>query len=372
MISIKSIRTIIGLFIVAVVASISVSAQRGTTTASDYVISAKAGGVNYIEGSVARLPLGGSGQRIGQGESVEVGDRISTAADGRAEVLLNPGSFLRVGGNTAFEFRSTDLENVIVLLDRGSAMVELLATRDFKATFVTPKGRIVLVDSGIYRINVADNGDAELLVWDGLAEIGKNRLQVKKNRGVTIGATISPIEKFDRDDEKDALAIWSKDRGKLIARSTAKLKDKALRDTLVNAFNGGRWGMRDAFGLWVYNRRLGYSCFLPFGSGWYSPYGYMFGNSIWWYNLPTVIYYTPVVPDIYGTKRRPNTAPSEIGGGGGGGIPPYVKLDNSIRQSQPIRSPYDPTTDRGGSYTPAPVFLPAPAPSSDTGAKTRP
>ncbi|HMT08565.1 MAG TPA: FecR family protein [Pyrinomonadaceae bacterium] len=369
----KMIRSTVG-FGFLLVLSVSAFAQQRTSAVSDYLISANAGGVNYIEGSVAKGRSDTTRQRIGRGDSIEVHERVSTDTDGRAEVLLNPGSFLRVGGNTEFEFRSTDLENVIVMLKRGSAMVELLATRDFKATFVTPKGRVVLVETGIYRINVADNGEAELFVWEGLAEVGSSRVQVKKNRGVTFGATISPVEKFDRDDEKDALAVWSKERGKLVARSTAKLKDKALRDSLINGFNAGRWGMRDAFGLWVYNRRLGYSCFLPFGAGWYSPYGFGFGNSIWWYNLPTIIYYQPPVPDIYGTKRRPNTAASEQGPGFGGGAPPYVKLDNSIRQSSPIRSGYDPTTDRGGSYTPsAPVYIPPPPPPpSDTGAKTRP
>lgn len=349
-------------------------AQNASTLADNYVISAKAGGVNFIEGAVAKMPPGSAGRRIGRGEIVEVGDRISTAVDGRAEILLNPGSFMRIGGNTAFEFKSTDLENVVIMLDRGSAMFELLATRDFRATIITPKGRVVLIDSGIYRFNVAENGDAEVLVWDGLAEVGRSRIQVKKNRGVTIGATISEIEKFDKDDERDELAVWSKERGKLIARSTAKLKDRALRDSLVNAFNGGHWGMRDAFGLWVFDRRLGYSCFLPFGAGWYSPYGYMFGHSIWWYQLPTIIYYQPIPQDPYGTKRRPNSSAVNEPMSGGGGAPPYVKLDQSIRQSQPIRSPYDPTTDRGGAVysSPAPVFVPAPAPSSDTGAKTRP
>lgn len=364
----KLFRTLSGFAFVAV-AALAVSAQ---ISADSYVISAKAGGINYIEGSVAKMPLGGVGRRIGRGDSIEVGDRISTAEDGRAEVLLNPGSFLRIGGNTAFEFNSTDLENLVITLDRGSAMFEMLATRDFMATVLTPKGRILLVNSGIYRIDVAENGVAELFVWEGLAEVGKSRLPVKKNRSVTIGATVSGIEKFNRDDEKDALAVWSKERGKLIARSTAKLKDRALRDSLVTAFNGGRWGMRDAFGLWIYNRNLGYSSFLPFGAGWYSPYGHMFGCSIWWYNLPPVIYYTPIQQDPYGTKRRPATSSIESGSGGGG-IPPYVKLDTTIRQSQPIRQPYDPTGDRSGSgYTPAPVFIPAPAPTSDTGSRPRP
>lgn len=365
----KIIRTTIGFgFVLA--CSLAIAAQQKALVSNDYIVSAKAGGVNYIEGTVAKKPMDGVGQRIGRGETIDVGDRVSTDAAGRAEILLNPGSFLRIGGNTAFEFKSTDLENTVIMLDRGSAMVELLATRDFKATIITPKGRLMLVATGIYRIDVAENGDAKLFVWDGLAEVGRNRLQVKKNRSVTIGATISPVEKFDRDDEKDALAVWSKDRGKLVARSTAKLKDRALRETLANGFSAGSWGMRDAFGLWVFNRKLGYSCFLPFGYGWYSPYGYGFGHSIWWYNLP-VVYYPQPTPDIYGTKRRPNTAASEQGAGGG--APPYVKLDNSIRQSQPIRSTYDPTTDRSGAgYSPTPIYIPPPPPPSATGVKTRP
>jgi len=360
----------INAFVLVAVGTLSIAAQ---SVADNYVISAKAGGINYIEGTVVRNVLGAE-QQIGRGQSVEVGDRVSTSNDGKAEVLLNPGSFLRIGGNTSFGFRSTDLENVIVRLDRGSAMVELLATRDFKATFVTPKTQIALVSSGIYSINVSENGETELLVWDGLAEVGRARLQVKKNRGVTLGKTVSAVEKFDRDDEKDSLAVWSKERGKLVAKSTSKLKDRALRESLMAGFNSRRWGIRDAFGLWVYNRRLGYSCFLPFGSGWYSPYGYDFGASIWWYNLPIVVFQQPPTPNIYGTKPRPNTAASEAGFGAAD-PPPFVKLGSTIKQSSPNGSPYDPTTDRSGSgYSSTPIYIPPPPPPppSDTGAKTRP
>jgi hypothetical protein len=63
-----------------------------------YIVSARAGGVNYVEGTVAVIRKSGRSGLLLKGDTLEVGDRVSTGANGKAEILLNPGSFLRLGG----------------------------------------------------------------------------------------------------------------------------------------------------------------------------------------------------------------------------------------------------------------------------------
>ncbi len=351
--------------------------NRGVVSAAGdkYVISANAGGVNFLEGTVTVARTEGRSGALLKGDQIEVGDKVSTGANGKVEILMNPGSYVRLGANTTFEFKTTTLDDLKLKLDSGSAMFEVFATNEFKVAVQLPKGRVALVDTGIYRIDIQSNGVATVSVWDGVAELTGTTL--KKGRAATIGEGTLAIAKFDRDDKEDALALWSKQRGKSLAKATASLKNQQVRDSLINSYNGGRWGMYDAFGLWIYNAQFGGHCFLPFGRGWYSPYGYWYGNNIWWYNLPTVIYYPPTpTPSIFGTKTRSRSEDvvGGSGGGNGGGIvtPPFVRVQEGVKMNDPIREPADVNnnTDRGPVFVQSspPIIVAAP---SQTGSKTR-
>ena len=59
-----------------------------------------------------------------------------------------------------------------------------------------------------------------------------------------------------------------------------------MRTAVMQGFLGRQWNFMSSFGLWIYNPRFGGYCFLPFGSGWNSRYGFgygsgMDGGSIW-------------------------------------------------------------------------------------------
>ncbi len=286
--------------------AISVSAQRDTISAAagdKYVISAKAGGVNFVSGTVGVVREGGSGYLL-KGDALDIGDRVSTGQDGKAEILMNPGSYLRLGPNSAFEFKTTDLDDLQIRLDAGSAIFEVFATPDFVVTVNTPKTKLSLIDSGIYRIDVAADGIGTVSVWKGKAQIGDDAAAiVKSGREATVTGGEVAITKFDRGD-KDEFETWSKDRAKELAKVTARLPRTNMRTALMRSFLGRQWNMYDSFGLWVYNPSCRCSCFLPFGWGWGSPYGYGFGNSIGYYNLPVVVYYPPVQPGSNGTVRE--------------------------------------------------------------------
>ena len=374
--TIKSIRFAFCIAMTMCLGTVLIAQDRRVLSAAGdkYVISANAGGVNFTEGAVTVIRKEGRSGVLLKGDQIEIGDRVSTGAEGKVEILLNPGSYVRLGSNSAFEFKTTSLDDLKLLVDSGSAMFEVFATNEFKVTVFTPKGQVTLVDTGIYRVDVSSSGIAKVSVWDGFAELSDGSSRVKKGRAVTVGNGAPSIAKFDRD-EMDSLAIWSKERGKMLSKATASLKNRVVRDSLINAYNGGRWGMFDAFGLWIYSSQFGGHCFLPFGRGWYSPYGYWFGNNIWWYDLPTVIYYPPTpTPSIFGTKNR--SREDEIGGGGGGGnsLPPFVRVQEGIKTNNPVREPAE--INNNNNIDRSPVFFPSTpsvvvAAPSPTGTKTR-
>jgi len=297
---------IVGLFTLAMMNAAVVFAQDETirSAAGDkYVISAKAGGVNYVEGTVGVVRKAGKSGYLLKGDTLRIGDRVSTGANGKAEILLNPGSYLRLGGSSAFEFVTTSLEDLQIRLDSGSAILEVFADNDFRVTLRSPKSEFSLIESGIYRLDVAANGGGKLEVWKGRAEVGDTT--AKGGRIVTAFASNVTVEKFDRD-QKDELEIWSKARAKELAKASETLQRRQLRTSLMRSFLGGRWNMYNSFGLWVYDASFGRYCFLPFGYGWNSPYGYGFGHNIWTYQLPPVVYYPPTTG---GTTPSPGPGP---------------------------------------------------------------
>lgn len=288
----KSFRVMLVALIGLIAASAAVAQDRGvgSSVADKYIISAKAGGVNHREGTVSIIRSNGTSGTLLKGDRIEIGDQVSTGVDGRAEILLNPGSYIRLAGNSSFEFGSTDLEDLQIRLEAGSAMFEVFATNEFRVSVFTPKGKVALVDSGVYRIDISGDGTGKVSVTEGTAEVGSTI--IKKGRTGTIGSGSVIVAKFDRG-KRDEIAEWSRSRAKELAKMTSSLRNESVSRSLLNSFNRGGWGIYDSFGLWVYNPFLRSHCFLPFGGGWYSPYGYGYRAGIDWYNLPTRVVRVP-------------------------------------------------------------------------------
>src|SRR5215831_16822537 len=79
-----------------------------------FIISAKAGLVNAVEGSA----------NVRIQEQVPAGQPIQTSDNGRVEILLNPGSFLRLGENSVAVLDSVELTNINIRILSGSAIIE--------------------------------------------------------------------------------------------------------------------------------------------------------------------------------------------------------------------------------------------------------
>lgn len=335
------------------------SAQDKKPAAADkYVISAKAGGVNFVEGSTTVERKNGKSGLLVKGDNLEVGDRVSTAADGKTEILLNPGSYLRVGGDSAFEFAATSLDDLKINLTRGSAIFEVFADEEFRVAVATPKSDFHLIRSGIYRVDVDADGKGSIEVWKGRAQVGESEDNiVKSGREANLENGTLAVAKFDRDN-KDEFELWSRGRAKELAKVVSRLQRRTLRTALMNSYMGRGWNMYDSFGLWVYDPFGRNYCFLPFGWGWRSPYGYGFGGYIGGYNLPPVVYNPPVrsggTTPTGGTQTPTGSAPGRVGKPG---APP---TEDSPRRSEQRREvpAFIRVQGSGGTGGGTPVFVP--------------
>lgn len=269
-----------------------------TAAAGDkYVISAEAGNVNFIEGKAEVKSLDGRNALLLKGDRLKIGEVVSTQPNARVEILLNPGSYVRMGGNSEFAFEDTDLDNLKLELRKGSAVFEVYADEEYPVMVKTPKNSFAFIDSGVFRVDVNADGVGTLEVWKGKAAVGNaDGETVKGGRTATITPNGATVAKFDRD-EKDPLDQWSKDRSKALSKMTSKLK-KELRGPLLSSFgrSGYGWNVYDSYGLWIYDPMFGGHCFLPFGYGWSTPYGYYLRRSLWYYNMPWYVFNPPVQP----------------------------------------------------------------------------
>jgi hypothetical protein len=169
---------------------------------------ARPGTVNYVEGRVLLDGQPLSAQSIGSAE-LNSGQVLDTQ-QGKAEILLTPGVFLRIGGDSEVRMENPGLRNTSVALTRGEALVEATMLLNDNNIQIADAGTQTTIEkNGLYRL-IAGAGRA-LSVIDGKASVvrGDRRIEVKKGRQLLLAdANVKP-RKFDKASEDDLYA-WSK------------------------------------------------------------------------------------------------------------------------------------------------------------------
>jgi len=175
---------------------------------AQYIISAKAGTVHFITGGVFidGKPVDWTPVRFPQ---LDPG-QVLTTGNGRAEILLGPGTFLRLAPHGALRMLDISLENAQVEIQQGSALVEVVEI---------PKGSEVHVVLGPARtgfrgigLHSFDAASHQIRVFGGNAEVvaGDQRAEAGRGAAVHLGQTIS-VSKFN-PRRKDDLLVWSANR----------------------------------------------------------------------------------------------------------------------------------------------------------------
>jgi hypothetical protein len=202
---------------------------------------------------------------------LNAGDVLSTG-DGRAEILLTPGVYMRVGKNSAVRMVTPELTNTRVEVLQGQAMVEADFLHPEDRILVSERGATAAIEKkGVYDFN-AQTGDVK--VYDGKAELtqGDQHIDLKKGRETILTASLK-AQKFDRDASlaADPLYNWSKLRSEYLADATAS----TARTYIVE---GGGW-----YGPgWYWNPWWGMYSFVP-GGFFYTPFGFGLYSPVYFY-----------------------------------------------------------------------------------------
>ena len=308
---------------------------------SQYVVSAKAGVINVVEGDVS-FERDGKEDMLLTSDVLRTGDVVRTGRDGRAEILLNPGSYFRLSANSEFTFSDTRLHNLGLKLSKGSAIIE--ASMIVEAiTVITPQGEFPLLDAGLYRFNVGANGSSEIIARKG--KVRASGVTVKEGKKTVIGAGAPVITSFDKKSEDD-FDLWSKERARIIVAANNKMSNRALRRNSSLSLSGNSW---------IFNPFVGTYTYLPGYWGIYSPYGYGYN---------TCNPYSRYNPCPQGDCRGYGGRGGSTGGSGSGNTGGYTGGSGSTGNSSGGSSIGSGGSDRGLSSPPV-------APPSNTRGRVR-
>src|ERR1044072_9054114 len=199
-----------------------------------FVISAKAGGINAITGQARIYSRGiADWQQLMITDDLNAGDRVRTAYDGRVEILLNPGSYLRVGGDSEVELSNNALDNLEVRLIRGTAIVEATGADgiDLNINISTPHTKLAIVRQGLYRLKVVPNDATELIVRKGRVILSDDsHTKVKGGNKVVFSATNVSVAKLTKDEKKvqEDVENWSKQRAETLAKANRRINNSMI------------------------------------------------------------------------------------------------------------------------------------------------
>jgi hypothetical protein len=183
------------------------------------VISTHSGVIHFFEGAVflGDRPLE---SHLGKFPSVPQGAELRTA-DGRAEVLLTPGAFLRLGEKSAIRMVANDLADTRVELQSGSAIVDSGEPNSGTSiTLIYKDWRVHFLQKGIYRIN---SDPPCLWVRTGQAEVfaGTNEQPISVGRAMSLPLSEVLVPEPVSDLSDDAFSEWAIGRRQSIVADNA-------------------------------------------------------------------------------------------------------------------------------------------------------
>ncbi len=255
-----------------------------------FIISARAGGVNAVTGrATVRGRRNAEWHQLMITENLERGDVVKTGNDGRVEVLLNPGSYMRLAENSEFELSNNSLENLELRLVRGTAIMEVTGADDAELliNIVTPHARMAIVRRGLYRVKVVPDDATELIVRKGRVVLEGTQTKITGGNKVVFSAgqpfSIAKLNKIDKR-KVDSFEVWSKERAETVAQANRRIRSRDVSLLLADYHSsfprGMRVGMRFG-GMWIYNPGASCYTFMPFYSGWGSPYGGSYSSAFY-------------------------------------------------------------------------------------------
>jgi hypothetical protein len=259
--------------------------------------------ISLIDGDVS-VRRGDSGDWVAAAVNgpLVVYDGVLTGPGSRAEIQFDHANMLRLSSET--EVRISELENqrYQVQVARGTVMLSVLRDSDAQMEVDTPNVAVRPVKLGMYRIGVGPDGQSEVTVREGEAEVftPKGTERVHPGRTMLVrGPATDPVFQMARAADPDDWDRWNEGRDRSLERSQSY--QYVSRDIYgaEDLDSYGRWVDVPSYG-WVWSPngvatdwapyRYGRWTWLDwYGWSWvsYDPWGWApFHYGRWFYGAP--------------------------------------------------------------------------------------
>jgi hypothetical protein len=259
-------------------------------SSAQMVTSAHSGTLHYFDGAVAidGAPVQQQNARF---QEIKENSVLSTT-QGRAEVLLTPGVFLRIGENSSVKMLDNRLISTRVEILSGNAIVESddpqMDVKNSPVTIVYKDYEIHSLKQGLFEI-AADGASMKVYKGDAVVSvIGASltdRATVREGHQLTFSVALL-TEKFN-DKVGDDLYLWARDRSQAISAANMS----SARTLNPNGFGsgygyGGGYGGYSPYGYgsgvgnftsgWYFNPWLDMYTFVPGAGAYWNAFGYGF------------------------------------------------------------------------------------------------
>lgn len=296
----------------AFLASLGFSSEEGSAYRYSYAR------LSFVKGDVFIERAGDMGYEEGVVNLLVVeGDKLGTR-EGRAEIHFGHKNYIRIDSYTQLDFvglpRRGD-DTIKLNLLSGSIFLRMsYIDEDMSFGVHTPDGSFYLVEEGLYRFNVRENRETELLVYEGAVEAAgeEGSLLVESEQKLIVSNghfSSDPVGFYARLD--DSFSEWNKERDDLHLRpAKTNYLPSELNEYEDELADNGRWVNERPYGyVWVpyvvnhdwrpyYYGRWSWYPFIGWTWVSYDPWGWCvthYGRWHWrwnlgWYWIPTRVW----------------------------------------------------------------------------------
>ncbi len=256
--------------------------------------------ISLIEGQVSYLRDKDTNNWFDAAMNTPLGekDQVFTGARGRTEIQLTGRNVVRLDSETSFKISqfTTAVTQIALPVGNATIRIESLDRRQFDTVDVrdsnsddplyfevnTPTVAITLLKTGIYRINVREDGTTEINVRSGEAEIYNQEIGtmlLKKGRSIQIEGNDVSNYRLAKVQDKDAWDRWNDRRDDELYYQADSLSARYIPQGIPGGYDldrhGDWWHTADYGYVWSPRSvAVGWSPYRVGNWRWYNDYGW--------------------------------------------------------------------------------------------------
>ncbi|MFB3903023.1 MAG: DUF6600 domain-containing protein [Acidobacteriota bacterium] len=274
--------------------------------------------VSLINGDVTSM-RGDSGDWVALTVNAPVvsGDKIATGRGSRTELQLDYANILRLGQDSEARIADLSRSRIQVQLSQGVANLTVMKDNDADVEIDTPNIAVRPLKEGRYRIQVNEQGETEVIVRKGEAEVftseGTTRVR-KGDMAVVRGTQDSPEYRVMNAPGRDDWDEWNEDRDDVVKNASSWGYTSPYYTGAHDLDRYGRWHHVPGYGWcwapigidpywapyrlgrWVWEPYWGWTWVSYEPWGW-APYHYgrwfCYSNAWYWWPGPVHRHYRP-------------------------------------------------------------------------------